>query len=349
MIKATRVVTLDFMRLLGVLVIMLAHAGPPPWLGQLRNFGTPLLIVASALTYRAIYAEREMVARVFYLKRLQRLLMPVWIFLTLFFAVFWGLAELQGMPMRFSTEKILRSFVFFNGINFVWIFQVYLVLALLTPWALKVSRCAISQRVYFTGLAVAFAAYLAVVRWGLPEIQGASREFIKMLLLPSVAYALVYFYGMRLGAVSDRKLLIISSVSLGVAILLGTMLSMEKGAFVETQKFKYPPRLYYLAYAFFALHLILYFCRQAGGFRPMIANAVVWLSSHSLWIYLWHIMAVYLLPESLRADRELLPFFARLVYLLAFGIAFTMMQGWLVRRYISQKSWVGRKAHDWLL
>jgi len=52
--------SLDLMRFLGVLVLMLAHAEPPGWLFQLRNFGTPLLIVASAATYAVIYRDKTL-------------------------------------------------------------------------------------------------------------------------------------------------------------------------------------------------------------------------------------------------------------------------------------------------
>ncbi len=51
----------DLIRFVGVAIIMVAHAGPPDWLFHVRNFGTPLLIVASGLTYTTIYRERPLV------------------------------------------------------------------------------------------------------------------------------------------------------------------------------------------------------------------------------------------------------------------------------------------------
>ena len=91
-LKVIRDVRLDLMRFLGVLIIMIAHAGPSFWLFQLRNFGTPLLIVTSALTYAEIYSVRKLDLKTFYRKRLTRLIIPAWIFLTLFFVSF-GIAS----------------------------------------------------------------------------------------------------------------------------------------------------------------------------------------------------------------------------------------------------------------
>ena len=57
--KTERNFNYDLMRLMGLLIIMVAHSSPPDWLFQLRNFGTPLLIVGSALTYAMIYENRK--------------------------------------------------------------------------------------------------------------------------------------------------------------------------------------------------------------------------------------------------------------------------------------------------
>ena len=79
-----RNVKLDFIRFAGVLVIMMAHSDPPGWISQLRNFGTPLLILGSALTYASIYKDKIINRSSFLKKRLKRLVLPAWIFLTFF-------------------------------------------------------------------------------------------------------------------------------------------------------------------------------------------------------------------------------------------------------------------------
>lgn len=69
-----REVSYDLLRVIGILVIMIAHADPPLWLFQLRNFGTPILIVTSALTHAYIYRDRSIAILPFYKKRMSRLI-----------------------------------------------------------------------------------------------------------------------------------------------------------------------------------------------------------------------------------------------------------------------------------
>ena len=330
--KASRIVTLDFLRLLGVLVIMVAHAGPPFWLSQLRNFGTPLLIVASALTYRAIYQTRPLPALPFYKKRLMKLLLPVWGFLLIFFPLIALAFHLRGEPFPFPPEKVWKSFLLFDGINFVWIFHVYLVLALFTPVVLWANKLPVRNAVYFSSLAILYLGYELMLGRVLPTIPKPDKLFYNFIVFAPLVYLLLYLYGVRLATVSNRMLLVISGISLVVFAYLAVGLYQEKGTFVPTQKFKYPPRLYYLSYAFFALHLIYLWTRNIKAFRPRFEAAIIWLSSNSLWVYLWHILAWYLWPDFKVPPASFPIFLLKLVYLFSFGIAMTAGQNWLVAK-----------------
>ncbi len=158
-----RIIHLDLMRFLGVLIIMVAHANPPQWLFQLRNFGTPLLIVASALTHAYIYSTRELSLISFYKKRLFRLIVPAWTFLAFFFVAFFlaGKALNEGFP--FTVSKIVSSFTFYKGIGYVWIFKVYIFLALITPAAIKIRNSKMSDAKYFLSLLGLYLVYELVL------------------------------------------------------------------------------------------------------------------------------------------------------------------------------------------
>ena len=117
-----REVSYDLLRVIGILVIIIAHADPPLWFFQLRNFGTPLLIITSALTHAYIYKERPLAILPFYKKRMSRLIFPAWIFLSFFFLLYILFSKIIGVDYPFSRENILLSFTFYSGIGFVWIF-----------------------------------------------------------------------------------------------------------------------------------------------------------------------------------------------------------------------------------
>jgi hypothetical protein len=106
----------------------------------------------------------------------------------------------------------------------------------------------------------------------------------------------------------------------------------DGSGFVQTQEFKYPPRAYYISYAFFALNtvylLVLRFGEMVEG-----RGIVLWLSDHSLWIYLWHIAAIYLLRLfPVFAGPTLMASIVRSGFLLFFGVLMTVVQVWIVRR-----------------
>ncbi|MDO1450673.1 hypothetical protein Q0590_30650 [Rhodocytophaga aerolata] len=128
------------MRFIGLLIIMLAHAQPPDWLFQLRKFGTPLLIVASALSISKIYKKRPLNIKEFYQKRLVKLTVPSWIFLTFYFSFLYvGYSVLgNGAAYPYSLRTILKSYMYRGGgIDNLWILRVHIFLALLTPFALR--------------------------------------------------------------------------------------------------------------------------------------------------------------------------------------------------------------------
>ncbi|TQV71752.1 acyltransferase [Exilibacterium tricleocarpae] len=339
-----RNVSLDLMRFLGVIIIMIAHAEPPAWLFQLRNFGTPLLIVASGLTYVVIYRNRSLDLVPFLKKRLSRLILPAWIFLTVFFAVTWLIFTYLGQAYPFSFGRMATSYTFYSGIGFVWILKVYIILALITPLALRINRAPIPNSVYFASLLLLYIVY-ELVLWRLtPYVPAVLSGFMNTVVFVILPYSLLYFYGLRLAELTNRQIIVVA----GVAFLLFGGLAVSKyldqGAFIPTQNFKYPPTIYYLSYAFCALNLFYLLCRNF--LRPGLkASAViVWLSSNSLWIYLWHISAFYFWEFVIGpTNGDLLLFFIKANFLLAVGVTLTYIQIKLVKRYLSGQSRVQRQ------
>jgi len=74
----------DLLRFIGISMFFLAHIGPPAALFQLRSFDVPLMIFVSGLSY----SGRQVVGYAsFVRKRLGRLLIPLYFFLTVYFLV----------------------------------------------------------------------------------------------------------------------------------------------------------------------------------------------------------------------------------------------------------------------
>jgi peptidoglycan/LPS O-acetylase OafA/YrhL len=342
-----RDLSIDIMRFLGVLSIMIAHADPPDWVFQLRNFGMPMLVVASGMAHAVIYQTRPMVVGAFYRHRLSRLVVPTWIFMLFFFPLLYVVLSLVGKPYPFDWQDILGSVTFYSGMGFFWIFKIYIILALITPLALWVNKSGLSNAVYFWVLGLSYIAYeisIPVLTSALPDRMYGFLTEVVFIIVP---YALIFLYGLRLRELSDRQVLMVALVAFGLFLAIALRKLEYFGVFIQTQEFKYPPKLYYLSYGFFGLSMVYLLGRKYTSRirRPQI---ITWLSGHSLWIYLWHIVAYYLWVYTLGLPRgSLLLSLAHAVFMLGFGVGAVLLQGWLARRYLLSARngfavWVGR-------
>lgn len=329
-IKKKRNVNLDLIRFTGVLIIMIAHSSPPSWLFQLRNFGTPLLILGSALTYSFIYQHRSMNKGLFLKKRLKRLIFPLWVFLTFFFLFFWIASFVVKKDFPFSAMDLFNSYNLYDGIGFVWIFKVYIILAMITPLGLQISNSPISNKKYFTSIIVAYIIYELGMYLFFNSIPLRIKDVVIQYFLVIIPYSALYFYGLRLHQLSNKSLFAIIISSLFVFVILAITKFLTFGKPVPTQMYKYPPTIYYLSYAFFCINLI-YFVVSRYFKINKTKKFIIWLSANSLWIYLWHIFAYYLWYFTIEGlldayFRAFTIFLIKTSYLLIFGITMTYIQ-----------------------
>ncbi|WP_289053716.1 acyltransferase family protein [uncultured Pseudoalteromonas sp.] len=321
----------DLLRLMGLMIIMIAHSSPPGWIFQLRNFGTPLLVIGSALTYSYIFRDKPLVIKRFIKKRVSRLILPLWLFLTFFFTFFLVMSPFfEDFP--FTSYEVITSYFLFDGIGFVWVFKIYLFLAFVTPLAIKLNRQVEKNSTYLIILLIVYFMYELLVVF-LREIAGDAQSIlINKFLFIIIPYSLLFFYGYRLEKISNKAVFYFSLFSLFIFIYLLISKYIELGEFVPTQDFKYPPTLYYFSYAFFCINTIyLIFVRHLNaGFY--ISKWVVWLSSNSLWIYLWHIAAFYIwefgLPD---ADGHVYLFLYKVAFLLLFSVMMVFIQNIIIK------------------
>lgn len=328
-----RDVTFDLMRVIGILCIMIDHADPPGWLFQLRNFGTPLLVVTSALTYSYIYENKKMETVQFLKKRLKRLIIPVWMFLTFFFLLFLIISSIFKFSYPFNTTTIIHAFFFQKGFRFLWIFKVYIILAFVTPFAIYYKN-RVSTSIYFPFIILFYFLYEGILLISNDYLPTSILEWLNLSVFIVIPYSLLYMYGFKLKELSTNRILLIAFIFFIIFLSLALKFYNINGSFVHTSKYKFPPRIYYFSYALIAIHIIFLFSKYFSAFfHPRI---IIWLSSKSLWIYLWHILAYYLwfylIGES---NGHFLPFLLNMFFLLGFGVIITILQTYLVNKFLS--------------
>jgi hypothetical protein len=88
-------------------------------------------------------------------------------------------------------------------------------------------------------------------------------------------------------------------------------------------------------------------CRNISPLLDKGKVAIVWLSSNSIWIYLWHIMAFYLweytIGERIRNNTMMLSgFVIEASFMLIFSVIMTCIQLLAVSNMVPDESKIGR-------
>ncbi|MGY5451687.1 acyltransferase family protein [Agarivorans sp. MS3-6] len=329
---------IDLFRVLGVLIIMVAHSHPPGVVFQIRNFGTPLLIVASALATLCIYPNGVNDIWVFYKKRFLSLVVPAWKFLVLFFLffLFWSAISREEYP--FSISEIVETFAFYEGIGFFWIFKVYLLLAVITPFSLRFSKSGVSNFSYYLIILLSYIFYEAT----LMVLERVLSDQVWMVLGKTIfivfPYSLIFLLALRLERLSSKSIVVASMIFLSFFIFVVTKVYVQDGILLPTQVYKYPPRAYYLAYALFcilSLYIIVFRSRSSCFLENRF---ITWVSKNSLDIYLFHIVVFYvgdIIIGPLWVDSN---FILRLLSLCVFSCVLSFFKFSIFNDYLKRKN-----------
>ena len=314
---------IDFLRAFGLIMLVVVHTRAPEWLAAFRSFDVPLMVFISALCYtnRGGYGA-------YLVKRLKRIYIPVLVFLTLWLALMNGaLIAIGHPPMEFPT--IIGSYLLLNqpSIGYVWIMRVFLMMAILSPLYFKWLK-----NVKFIGLIVVLAIITIMQTYLVAGVQSIQSYFPHLIadqfLLYAVGYSLFVVMGIKYKGLSQKQLLILT---LMFAISVVGFILYNHLDYFKPSEFKYPPEKLYLLYGAFACTLLWYV-------KPLFAKVkwpkwVEYLSTNSMWIYLWHIIPV----SFIEAMSKFLPYWGeRFIVTLAIAVTLNIIYHKAIR-YLPQK------------
>ncbi|WP_325239813.1 acyltransferase [Methylophilus sp.] len=278
---------IDIVRFIGLSMIIFAHVDPPRILFQLRNFDVPLMILVSAMSFSLSYKTHESYSSYVW-KRVKRLVFPVWIFLSFYFL---ALFVLDPVNKELQATTVLTSYTLLEGIGYVWVIRVFLLVALISPFIFAWHQNTASESKYFGALGGSLLLYEIVRYFSMPYIWQGAGEIAAAVLLYVIPYGLLFAIGLRMANATRSQLYAIAGISLGIFTFAGTGLFLFNGEFIPTQSLKYPPSIYYFSYALFISSLLWIYSERIEYFLEQIniKNVVLFIASNSIWIYLWHI------------------------------------------------------------
>lgn len=293
-----RDMSIDILRFIGLSLIILAHADPPFTLAQLRCFDVPLMIFISGLT-----ASRKKIPSYleYLIGRSKRLLIPVYIFITIYLLGLMIAQTIGVIPMYVDFQMVLDSYLLLGGIGYVWIIRVFLLMMLVTPLLVRFETYCKNNLLY-----AAICLLLLLLNDGISHLtslwssESFMNSFITEYLMYIIGYAPLFMLGLRLRYSSKKTMHYY--VSFFVLVLLGSLFiykELHDFPITITPRYKYPPQAYFLIYGALISVLLYYYkdeiCKIISKLR--ISTFVAFVGQNTIWIYLWHIPFVLLTDQ----------------------------------------------------
>lgn len=286
--KDNRDYIIDFLRVIGTLLIVLDHCFPPSEIKTFCLFDVPLLVYVSGLSLassnRTVSSFKEYI--VYISKRIKRLVLPTWITIGVVVLLNLAMYYLGVTPQRLTYSEILRSFFFLQkSIGYVWIVRVYLLIAFASPLYLFTNKKIKNDVIYYGVHVLIIAMYYIVFN----QFQNPPL-IIKSIICYLVPYGFIFALGVR-GKNSNLGLCVISIITF-LTVLALIVMSGIQNFLVDV---KYPPL------PAFIVHGIFWSCSLTMILKLLLSNhivpiqqsrLVVWFSRNSFDIYLAHILLV---------------------------------------------------------
>lgn len=317
--KEKRKVSIDVLRCIAMLLIILAHCGAPTFLDEIRNFDVVLLVILSGTVAVKSY-ERSGSWFKYIGKRLIRLLVPTFIFLTILFLLE-KIVCIFDPVFPLDSNTILTSYELTSGIGYVWIIRIYILCAVAVPILMNI------EKYKKTIIVILFIIY-EILFYTIGNANGIL-EYIIYYLIP---YGLLCVYiGMRLNDWNNKKILKITTICLLIFVSIFTILYFTKNQITKISDYKYPPRIYFLSYGI-GISLLLYYLferKNIFNVKEKLNNKLIlFIGQHTMWIYLWQIF--YL--NTFAFVKFHVAWYAKFIYLVVASVLTTYIQSKIVQK-----------------
>lgn len=318
--KNQRIVYIDYLKVMGLFLVILAHVNCPRYIMQIRNFDVPLLVVLSGYLASKTFIPGKPLK--YYWKRIQRLIFPSWIFLAVFFVV---------QTIAYSTPSLVDVFKGLtfqkdaNMVGMLWVIWVYFICALLIPIIYKMG-CGMKSNIAVILSLLIFEAFCFFT-----NIE--ENRIIYITVLTIIPWGALTYLGFYFDKISSRQKVLLAFTNGLIYITSVICLFKKNGSIVLTSEYKYPARIYYLSYA---VPIIILFMRKLKDSNLKANKFISFVSGSSLWIYLWHILLLYVIKSVITNDHLWL---LQYVFILGFSILVTFVQNIVVKFLMNKFNW----------
>lgn len=282
MLKRQRNHRIDLLRTIGLFSIILAHVNPPSLLLNIRSFDVTLMCVVSGMAFYISWKPERRYGE-YVCGRIKKLLLPSYLLILLWFFGANILCAIIGHAPLYSFHTLRNALLLFNdGMGYVWIVKIYLILAVISPLIYKLLKKLHNDWACFSfvlaWMAVYGVLYWCYGKWELP-LSETTRFFVEEYILASLGYMVAFIVGAK--CVESRKFAHIMGIFSIVGFIAAQILFSPDG--FAPNAYKYPPSDYYLLYGMAVTLLLFNLLPNRAG------KAILWVSANSFKLYLYHV------------------------------------------------------------
>ena len=283
---SNRNVVIDYMRAGALALIILAHVSAPFTIMEFRCFDVVMLVFLSGFSYRLSAENRKRTYKKYIWGRIKKLLFPTWIILTLIFGCVFFISK-SAEPI--GIVKMIESYLLYDGIGYVWFVRVTLLLAIVSPILLGLSKKIHNNELYFVVVLIIWYIlyYLMLLIYNMNMFPHWINLFYYLYPIYIMGYGSIYFLGIHYNNLSQVLKRGIFLITVFIIVFFKFFANASIG------EDKYPPGMLYIAYGIMwsigvyeilnRLHL------------KKCPELVRWISQNSFTVYLVHIIPTLML------------------------------------------------------
>lgn len=324
--KSGRVYTIDVLRTIGLLCVILAHVFPPYHLRVIRSFDVPLMVFVMCWSF--LLSNKNEAYHCYVIKRFKRLVVSCWMFLIIYYSAFALFSVVFGTQFHYTLKDIMITALTFEKFGGTWVIRVYFIIALVLPLAKYLSfsiKNKYRELIFWIFLGIVYMIYYFVFALLNKSDSNVFRFITITLGIESVGWIICTFAFSRI-ICNKKKTVHYFLITLLIFFICGVHYKWS-----NIDMYKYPPRLYYISYGLvISLLLVLFF---NVNIKEITISEIIcqkfkciqWLSKNSLWIYYWHMLYLSLFKFLLEKVSILNKWFILYTIVLMFSIITTII------------------------
>lgn len=319
---------IDIMRTFAIFSIFLAHSIPPGWIFELRNFDVIMMSFIMGASYYLSQNNKRKGSFLNYIKkRFKRLILPSWLFTSLFMVSLWIISKCLNSDFYFSFNEILGYFALLQGHTFLWIMSVFFVMSLALPVFNNLNNKINSNFIYFIMVTNLYIIYHLVVIF-IPQ-SGITALLINNYIVLSFGYLIAALIGLRIYKLNSKNLNLLVAMFLIIFIIIGCF-----NNFHAIQNAKYPPTLYYISYGLF-VSCLMFTVLDLVIDKEKSNKYIIWVSTKTFNLYMYHIIALQIIgfiqSNILFINSN---FLTRFIFIFSFSIIFSILEEFIKRKLL---------------